>query len=76
MISFSPNFSPVILNNHISVKVAARYSGYSQQYLRRMMRHGKLPAVKVGQLWLIDKGCFDTYLEYAKVTRDERFAPK
>ena len=76
MISFDPTISPLVLNNHISVKAASLYSGYSLQYLRRMMRHGKLPAVKVGQLWLIEKGCFDTYLENAKVTSDGRFGPK
>lgn len=76
MISFNPTNTPLVLNNHISVKAAALYSGYSPQYLRRMMRHGKLPAVKVGRLWLINKGCFDTYLENAKITNDGRFGPK
>ena len=76
MFSFTPNFSPVILNNHISVKTAARYSGYSLQYLRRLLRSSKLLCIKVGQLWLIDKGSFDTYLENIKVTSDERFGPK
>jgi hypothetical protein len=48
MISFTQTKSPlVVLNNHISVKDASFYSGYNQQYLRCMMRNGKLPAVKV-----------------------------
>ena len=39
----------VILNNHISIKDAAFYDSYCQQYLRPMMRNGKIPAVKAGQ---------------------------
>jgi len=33
---------PVVVNNHISGKVAAEFSGYSRQYLRRLLRCGKL----------------------------------
>ena len=76
MISFNPTYSPLVLNNYISVEAAAFYSGYSPQYLRRMLRKGKLPAIKVGQLWLIDKGYFDSYLDNIKVTYDRRFGPK
>lgn len=77
MISFYQTKSPlVVLNNHISVKDASFYSGYSQQYLRRMMRNGKLPVVKVGHLWLIDKGFFDAYLDKTKVISDRRFGHK
>ena len=76
MISLNQTISPQILNNHISVKDASFYSGYSQQYIRRMTRNGKLPAVKIGQLWLIDKGLFDPYLVNAKGNRDQRFGPK
>jgi len=41
MVSASVVF-PVVVNNHISVKVAAEFSGYSLQYLRRLLRYGKL----------------------------------
>jgi len=75
---FSPkaSCSPIVLNNHISVEAAALYSGYSLQYLRRLLRSGKLLGLKVGQLWLIDKPAFDAYLESAEVTQDRRFGPK
>jgi len=68
--------SPIVVNNHISVKTAAIFSGYSMQYLRRMLRSGKLLGLKIGQLWLIDKQTFDAYLESADVTQDRRFGPK
>ncbi len=67
---------PLTTYNHISVKAASLYSGYSQQYLRRLLRGGRLPSIKVGQLWLIDKKSFDTYLKRAGKTRDRRFGPK
>lgn len=77
MISINKAFPQrLIITNCITVKNAAIYSGYSQQYLRRLMRNSKLTAVKVGQLWLIDKFCFDAYLDHTKAIRDQRFGPK
>ena len=66
----------VVLNNLISVKVAANYSGYSLQYLRRLLRAGYLNGLKVGQLWLIDKKAFDAYIEKTTEASDSRFGPK
>jgi excisionase family DNA binding protein len=76
MICFNQAVSPQVLNNHISVQVAALYSGYSTQYLRRLLRNGKLEGTKIGQLWLIEKGALDGYLEQAQVATDQRFGPK
>jgi len=42
MVSTNRSVIPIVLNNHKSVKAAALYSGYSLQYLRRMLRSGKL----------------------------------
>lgn len=67
--------SPVVLNNLISVKEAAKFSGYSIQYMRRLLRTGKLVGLKVGQVWLIDKETFDAYLEKAAQATDRRFGP-
>ena len=68
--------STLILNNHISIKTAADFSGYSLQYLRRLLRNGKLNGVKIGQLWLIDKFTLDTYLENSINLSDGRYGPK
>jgi excisionase family DNA binding protein len=76
MFSFNQATSPQILNNHISVKAAAGYSGYSLQYLRRLLRNGKLAGIKIGQLWLVDKGNLDTYILDAQNATDQRFGPK
>ena len=67
--------SPFVLNNYISVQVAASYSGYSLQYLRRLLRNGKLEGIKIGQLWLVDKGALDVCLKRVQNTA-ERFGPK
>ena len=75
MVSFN-RMSPFILNNHISVKAAAAFSGYSLQYLRRLLRTGKLDGLKVGQVWLIDKESLDNYLNSAFESADQRFCPK
>jgi excisionase family DNA binding protein len=76
VISFNPNASPVVVNNHISVKAAAEFSGYSLQYLRRLLRSGKLEGVKIGQVWLIDKDTFEAYLKKANQSTDRRFGPQ
>ena len=75
MISLNSSY-PTILNNLISVKVAASYSGYSLQYIRRLLRLEQLTGLKVGQLWLIDKDSFDFYLVNSTQSEDRRFGPR
>ena len=67
---------PIVFNNCISVNGAAFHSGYNVQYLRRLLRDGRLIGMKLGQTWLIDKRTFEAYLENAKFTQDKRFGPK
>jgi excisionase family DNA binding protein len=67
---------PLVVNNHISVQAAAEFSGYSLQYIRRLLRSGKLTGLKIGQVWLIDKSAFDAYLENATQAIDQRFGPQ
>jgi excisionase family DNA binding protein len=61
---------------YISVQVAGKYTGYSLQYLRRLLRNGKLGGIKIGQLWLVDKGALDACLNQVRKTTDRRFGPK
>ena len=69
-------FSPFVLNNHISVKVASLYSGYSIQYLRRLLRQSRLKGIKLGQIWFIEKAYLDKYLLEAFNNTDNRFGPQ
>ena len=68
--------NPIVFSNCITVKDAACHSGYNIQYLRRMLRCGVLDGVKIGQMWLIDKTMFESYLQNAHQTTDKRFGPK
>ena len=76
MLVFNSSSSPQVLNNCISVQVAASYSGYSTQYLRRLLRNGKIEGTKIGQLWLVEKGALDVYIEKAQDATDQRFGSK
>ena len=67
---------PFVFNNCLSVKKAPFHSGYNVQYLRRLLRDGRLSGMKLGQTWLIDKRTFEAYLEKAKQAKDKRFGPK
>jgi excisionase family DNA binding protein len=66
----------VVVNNHISVHSAAEYSGYSLQYLHRLLRTGKLKGLKIGQFWLIDQSAFNTHFKKAIQATDQRFGPQ
>ena len=39
-----------VLEKHLSVKAAAEYSGYNGQYLRRLLRAGRLDGTRIGQV--------------------------
>ena len=67
---------PYVFNNCISVNFAAFHSGYNVQYLRRLIRNGRLSGMKLGQIWLIEKHTLEAYLENAKCIQDKRFGPK
>ena len=71
----SQNF-PGVLNNLIAVKDAAECSGYSTQYLRRLLRAGKLAGLKLGQQWLIQMDSFEVHLTNAESSNDHRFGSK
>ncbi len=68
--------TPIVFNNCISVKAAALHSGYNLQYLRRLLRDGRLTGMKLGQTWLLDKRTFEAYLETADAASDRRFGSK
>ncbi len=67
---------PLVVNNHITAQTAAEFSGYSLQYIRRLLRNGKLEGIKIGQVWLIEKDVFLAYFENAIQASDQRFGPQ
>jgi excisionase family DNA binding protein len=78
MFSHNPQFgSPeVVLDQHISVKAAAECSGYSIQYLRRLLRNGRLDGIKIGRMWLIEMASLDHYLRNGQMLCDRRHGPR
>jgi hypothetical protein len=67
---------PPVVADHISVQAAAEFSSYSLQNPRRLLRIGKLAGLKIGQVWLIDKSAFETYLDKAIQETDQRLGPQ
>jgi excisionase family DNA binding protein len=65
-----------VLDNHMSIQVAAEYSGYNLQYLRRIVRKGEVEGVKVGQVWLVNLASLDAYLKRVQNTDDRRYGPR
>ena len=78
MFTFNPQFlSPeIVLEKHISVKAAAEFSGYSIQYLRRLLRAGQLEGIKIGQVWLIKLASLETYARNGQTVGDRRHGPR
>jgi excisionase family DNA binding protein len=68
--------SGYVLEKHISVKAAAKFSGYNIQYLRRLLRAGRLEGIKIGQVWLIRLASLEAYLRNGQMVRDRRHGPR
>ena len=68
--------SGVVLERHLSVKAAAKTSGYNEQYLRRLLRAGRLQGVKIGQVWLIRLASLEAHLSRGHAAQDRRFGPQ
>ena len=66
----------IVLEKHISVKAAAEFSGYSIQYLRRLLRSGRLEGIKIGQVWLIKLASLEAYSRNGQMVGDRRHGPR
>ncbi len=64
------------LETHLTVQIAAEETGYNPQYLRRLLRIGKLEGSKIGQIWLIPRVSFEAFLQCGQDSHDRRFGPK
>jgi len=67
---------PFVIDNCLSIKTASGYSGYIHQYLRRLLRLGKLAGTKIGQVWLIEMVSIKAYLVQTQNLKDNRFGTK
>ena len=60
----------------LSVQEAAEKTGYHPEYLRRLIRQGKLDAEKLGAMYLIRADSLQRYVEAMKDVDDARAGPK
>ena len=65
-----------MINNHVTVNTAADFTGYNIQYLRRLLRSGKLGGIKIGHIWLIEMQFLEKYLKQVESTSDRRCGPR
>lgn len=60
----------------LTIWQAAKLSGYHAEYLRIIVRAGKLVAHKFGPVWAISKKSLLSYLQIAEKSADRRHGPK
>jgi excisionase family DNA binding protein len=65
-----------VIDNHITVQEASEITGYNAQYLRRLLRAGKMEAIKIGQIWLVNLTSLQAYISCAISSNDLRCGPK
>ncbi len=65
-----------VLDKHLSVKAAAKTFGYNEQYLRRLLRAGRLEGTRIGQVWLIRLASLEAHLRKAQMSKDQRWGPQ
>ena len=64
------------LEDYLTIGEAMALSGYTEQYLRRLSKAGRLQALKRGHFWLIERASLEAYVEAALHTEDQRFGPR
>ena len=60
----------------ITTAEAIKLSGYSADYLRELIRTGKIEGRKFGIVWQVSKQSLLAYLKAAKQSSDNRWGPK
>ncbi len=74
--SLQLNPNSIQLTQYVTVQAAAEVTGYNVQYLRRLLRAGKLAGIKIGQVWLISLASLAAYIQQAEEAADRRCGPK
>lgn len=59
-----------------TVREAAEKSGYNAEYIRRLIREGKIEAVKIGGILLVKVDSLKDYQKKANEAMDGRHGPK
>jgi excisionase family DNA binding protein len=75
-ITSTPKIDGVISEEYLTVEAASQITGYNGQYLRRLLRSGKLVGVRVGQTWLILFDSLVHYLDTIRLISDRRWGSR
>jgi hypothetical protein len=60
----------------ITIQDACQLTGYNAEYLRRLIRNGKVKAQKVSIVWVVDQASLLAYVSQNQGTTDRRRGPK
>ena len=60
----------------ITTKEASQRSGYNPEYLRRLVRKGKIDGRKFGTIWQVNLASLKCYIVKAAKSSDHRMGPK
>lgn len=71
-----PQIDGVLSDQYLTVAAASQITGYNYQYLRRLLRKGKIVGVRVGQNWLILFDSLVYYLDTIRTISDRRWGSK
>ncbi len=64
------------MTDWITPQEASELSGYNTEYVRWLIREGKIAAVKKGYAWWVDRKSFLAYFKAAEKSEDKRHGPK
>lgn len=67
---------PQVIDNNITVHEAAEITGYYAQYLRWLLRAGKMEAIKLGQNRLVNPASQQVFSYNAIISNDMRFGSR
>lgn len=59
-----------------TIKEASEKTGYNEEYLRRLIRQGKLESEKIGPFYFIRAESLEKYLAEVKDSNDSRTGPR
>jgi excisionase family DNA binding protein len=71
-----PKIDGVISEEYLTVEAASQITGYNGQYIRRLLRSGKLIGVRAGQTWLILFDSLVQYLDTIRLISDRRWGSR
>ena len=60
----------------ITTAEAVSLTGYNAEYIRRLIRSGRVKARKFGIVWQVDRASLLGYLKKSELSTDKRKGPK